>query len=192
MTPVSVRQWARAAWLAISTAITGCSEDTIVLATVPDAGPRARCSADAECPAGTYCDKQGCFDPAGFCVGLPASCEDDEQPVCGCNHVTYFNDCLRRAAGIAASTNGECQRGGTMCGGGPYGSACFSGAVCAHLSPAACDPGAPGVCWVLPAAHPTTSSPQRWDACDHTARCVSTFDAIRSGAPYLPSAMGCN
>lgn len=37
-------------------------------------------------------------------------CIEIYQPVCGCNNVTYSNDCYAGASGISSWTEGECSK----------------------------------------------------------------------------------
>lgn len=39
---------------------------------------------------------------------LPISCYLEYVPVCGCNDVTYSNECVASAAGVPSFTSGEC------------------------------------------------------------------------------------
>jgi len=48
-------------------------------------------------------------DLAGTCVSRPRVCDPIYAPVCGCDAVTYGNDCTRLAAGATLAHVGECQ-----------------------------------------------------------------------------------
>ncbi len=100
-----------ALWLVL---LAACSSDA-VLATDID------CSESVHCPTGSYCQKLTCGDAVGFCKQRPVDCTEEEAVVCGCDGVTYVNDCVRRECNVAASTPGSCE------GDGPpkTGAACF-------------------------------------------------------------------
>lgn len=174
----------------VLTIASACSEETIILASVPEddagvPGVETRCTVREDCARDAFCDKVSCGDAAGTCRRLPTICPPDERPVCGCDGVTYWNDCLRRVAGVAASTGGECDRNARRCG---RTEPCPPGATCALLTggpgPEPCSLEVPGVCWVMPAVCPPSVSPDRWEACGGGPRCSTTCEAIRSGLPF--------
>ncbi len=66
------------------------------------------------CPEGQLCDlppgECGGFDLQGVCVQKPEVCPEDVfDPVCGCDGVTYSNDCFRLMAGVQLDHAGECE-----------------------------------------------------------------------------------
>lgn len=170
--------------------LAACTEETITLATLPpdDAGvpPRgARCTTLADCPPDHLCEKDACDAPAGTCRRRPTFCAAETRPTCGCDGITYLDDCTRRVAGVAAATPGECDANALRCG---PGAPCPGGATCALLvmnRDQICGPGAGGVCWGVPAVCPPPTSTERWDACaPGGARCVDTCAAIVAGLPF--------
>jgi hypothetical protein len=162
-----------------------------------DAGVWA-CVDDTDCLDGMFCEKASCDAVNGLCESRPTVCAAQEAPVCGCDGISYFNDCLRRASGIASSTQGECGRRAQLCG-GFGGEGCPGDAYCSRIdaSSRACDPGGPsppGKCWILPAVCASSGlSGDRFIACaqvDPLAPpgewgCVNACEAIRSEQPHL-------
>jgi Kazal-type serine protease inhibitor domain len=166
-----------------------CATEEIVVATreAPPPGTTS-CQDSSTCSATEVCAKRAC-DAPGFCELRPTTCTDALLPVCGCDGVTYFNDCLRAAAGVARLKEGECGRESKLCG-GPAGD-CAVGESCAHLFPAGpdChDPRGPGVCWGLPSrCGPPAAGGDFWHRCGGVppgGPCVSLCDAIRSAEPH--------
>ena len=51
-----------------------------------------------------------CFAPdfRGQCAVVPRLCPHIVRPVCGCNGVTYTNDCERERARVSKRHNGRC------------------------------------------------------------------------------------
>ena len=203
---------ALASTLVALTLVAACSDESIVLATLPPPSRTAppsegkRCVDDATCAVSEFCAHKTCGDLGGACESRPVVCEEDGDPVCGCDGITYWNDCLRRAAGITTMADGECSFNGRLCGamlpmkgpGGPPGPpACPEDTFCARLLPSSggggspmppldCPTDAPGMCWALPAVCPTVGTgPDRWLECGPNDKgCKTTCDAIRSGQPH--------
>jgi hypothetical protein len=81
----------------------------------PDLQPGERCFQTAACSAGLACaPNDGACDPiwyGGTCVvpGDGTACEGlPPAPVCGCDLVTYANECLAVASGKGMKTSGAC------------------------------------------------------------------------------------
>lgn len=100
-------------FFAISTAVTLAL--TIGLASTPSSarvGQKCGGFAPIACGPNEFCQKAtgACFKPdiEGRCARVPAVCPQYVRPVCGCNGVTYNNDCERQRASVSKSHNGKC------------------------------------------------------------------------------------
>jgi hypothetical protein len=163
-----------------------------------------------DCSPSSYCARRDCGEMHGHCHVRPVVCDDNPAPVCGCDGVSYWNECMREFTGATASVpGGDCARLGLQVAncdsfqfppqtdGGvlpsPKNPCPVSDAYCARLSydKGGCG-GSPmhpldGQCWVLPPKCPDDDG-AKWLSCMSMAgpQCVTTCQAIRSQQPYFP------
>lgn len=148
------------------------------------------CSNNPDCPAGWLCKKMSCGDMHGQCELRPKFCPPDLVPVCGCDHVTYWNECYRRQAGQPASSAEDCSEGAHQCSSNKD---CPPGAYCEHLlqpTDSCSEMLGPGSCWVTPYSCENSGDQMRWKPCqppagDAGATCVSTCEAVQAQRPYI-------
>ena len=113
---------------------------------------------DPPCPSGMFCKLPvGACDAStsgGACTPIPNGCPDVWDPVCGCDGMTYSNECDADAAGVSLAHYGPCEE---ICG-GIAGIPCDDGEFC-KLPIGTCDiSDQQGVCRPIPGA-----CPEIWD-----------------------------
>lgn len=103
------------------------------------------------CKTGEFCDfpKEaacGAADATGKCEAVPEACDAVYDPVCGCDGVTYSNECEANAASVSVVKFEACtsEPTGTLCG-GIQGLRCADGEYC-NTAALACAADATGVC----------------------------------------------
>lgn len=154
------------------------------------------CVTTADCPATWFCSKNNCGDMAGSCAPRPLICDVNLMPVCGCDHITYWNTCLREDYGVSAEEPGECGASATSC---MTNVDCGTpGVSCAHLLPPmvnCSNAGLSGTCWATPNDCATGVDIRHWLPCPaptpgSPTTCVSTCDAIQSGQTHIQAPRG--
>jgi hypothetical protein len=172
----------RSVLLASALALGACGPRDVVVAFVPPGGeplPVGRpCVDDAECAPVDFCERLGCGELSGRCAARATLCGEDFSPVCGCDGVTYFNDCVRRQQGATAATPGECRAGATCSATTP----CLGGASCARLVRSCGEDPSTGRCWSVPRACPRVGA---FQACAGGA-CLDLCTAVRAEATASP------
>lgn len=168
------------------------------------------CFDNADCPDAWTCEKESCTASAGSCIPHPIFCDLAPAPVCGCDGITYWNDCLRKQIGPSASTSGECETNARRCRdarecGGPNtrcGRLVLPGDPCGPIpdghmpgpdeEPGGLPPPPPGNCWAIPDSCDPSLDPLRWDECGgpEPRACTDTCGALRSGRPHVKNVTG--
>ncbi|MBU1897500.1 hypothetical protein KKB55_06985 [Myxococcota bacterium] len=91
------------------------------------------------CPDGQFCAYTeegmcGSADATGVCRDMPQGCPENWAPVCGCDQITYGNECEAASRGVSVLHQGECRVECRDDGACPADMICING-QCIHEEP---------------------------------------------------------
>jgi hypothetical protein len=158
----------------------------MVVDAAPDVTLGQRCSvATGNCPAGSYCFAPNC-GVNGNCVVADTTAQQD--PLCGCDRITYWNGAVAAATNASIRAAGACPANLSTACAAQLGGQCPVGSLCnlQQDSAAACLASATGRCWTLPAICPalpagTTANTRRCVGGGANAPCTSACELITAG-----------
>jgi hypothetical protein len=158
------------------------------------------CEDDGDCAMNAYCKKAMCDAAKGTCQPRGPECRGNMtafEPVCGCDHITYWNTCAIEHDGINVASTGECtgsnrptctrDGGGDSCPSRSHAHCYRPVEMCGDTSPTT------GVCWVLPAECPE-NEPQDQRYCGGTAgsaRCIGLCEVIEAENSFRRDSAQC-
>ena len=101
------------------------------------------------CGEGQFCDFEleaqcGAADHPGTCAPTPEFCPEIFHEVCGCDGITYGNDCFANAAGASVAHDGACEQPEPQFCGGFANLECPDGLTCVDDPDDGCDPAGGG------------------------------------------------
>jgi len=158
----------------------------VVVDAAPDVTLGQRCNvATGNCPAGQYCFSASC-GVAGNCVVADTTAQQD--PLCGCDRITYWNGAVAAATNASIRAAGACPANLSMACNTTLAGQCPAGSMCnlEQENDQACVANATGRCWTLPNNCPalpagTLPNTRRCVGGGANTPCMSVCDLISAG-----------
>jgi hypothetical protein len=128
------------------------------------------CEGNSECVGDQFCALDDSCNNQGTCLPRPETCDpNDTQAVCGCDDMTYANECSAFQAGVRVSALGSCD--------------CTTNANCEtteYCNAITCD--GPGLCETRPEACPPPEGAAviGCDGVEYESECDAALDGIRA------------
>jgi len=163
-------------------------------------GQPGTCEDDGDCSSAQYCKKATCDAATGVCTLRATACVGVDatlNPVCGCDHMTYYTACVAAHEGVNVATSGECQSGAATCsrtaGSGDSCNPHRDRAACYRTRTTCNSSSSPdeGVCWVLPETCPDEDAAQL-DCNNGEPECVGLCDALERKRPIVRNSSSCD
>lgn len=92
--------------------------------------PDQPCGSDRNCPAGNFCNATDCLGVGRCTPRNSLRCGGFYEPVCGCDGVTYRDECAIAQAGVRTAARGACGEGFRSADAGAAVIGCGSTAQC--------------------------------------------------------------
>jgi hypothetical protein len=148
------------------------------------------CQSNDDCDPSWFCQKQECSEPAGVCSPIPILDDSRLLPVCGCDHITYWNDSLRQVARVSAAQAGPCGADALPC---MSGDECGPFGACRQFFSNVADCGmqdGSGQCWAIPNDCASADDAPVYVPCppppgSPPPDCLTMCQALQSDLPYL-------
>jgi len=163
-------------------------------------GQPGTCEDDETCAPNQYCKKTSCDAATGTCTPRGGPCAGPDaalNPVCGCDHLTYYTACVAAHEGVNVAASGECQAGAATCsriaGSGDSCEPHRARAACYRTRSVCNSSAAPdeGVCWVLPETCPDEDEAQL-DCNNGSPTCRGLCDALEQKRPVIRNSSQCD
>jgi hypothetical protein len=139
-----------------------------------------------DCFPAEYCSVSSCSATSGVCIKKPTTEVLLLDPVCGCDHVTYYNGEVAAAHGMNVASRGVCTlpscTKGTCAGDAHCNLDVGTKNLCANAPV--------GTCWMVPKGCPVGTAGPHLKECG-SGSCTTYCQAIVDEVPFYSQGSGC-